>query len=70
MYLVPTQFIHVHMEEEIKKASHMLNYQGTVLCVKGSLKPNRTNTQLAASGELCQPYISILYKSNKQMRQN
>lgn len=69
-YLVYTQFIQVHLEEEIEKASLTLNYQGKILQINSSIKPNRMNIQLAEYGEKCQPYIYILYKSNKQMRQN
>lgn len=68
-YFVPTQFIDRHLEEEIGKANHALNYQHEIFQVKGSIKPNWMNIQLAESGEICHPYISILYKSNKQMRQ-
>lgn len=69
-YVIYTQFIQVHLEEETEKASHTLNYQGKILQINSSIKPNRMNIQLAEYGEKRQPYIYILYKSSKQMRQN
>lgn len=58
----------MHLEEEKEKANHALNYQDKILRVNGSIKPNRMNVQLAEYEEICQPYIYILYNSNKQMR--